>query len=298
VYGLIARHASRIVRSSLTLALIILTLLTPSTPSSLTLAFVGDVMLGRDVATALDGDWPAAFADVRPWLAGADLTFANLESPLTRAPFAGGRFDLRAPPQAVNALTTAGFDVVSLANNHALDGGEAGLAETLATLQRAGIVPLVDSKAQRCGRIAALAFLDTGQPLDIRAVSQAAAQADFVVVSVHWGAEYYPVTTARQRALAQELVAAGADLVIGHGPHVLQPVERVDGALVAYSLGNFLFDQPFPDTRQGAILRITLDRGSITLVEAIPTVTRRGRVHLASGEQAAAILARLRLPIH
>jgi poly-gamma-glutamate capsule biosynthesis protein CapA/YwtB (metallophosphatase superfamily) len=294
-----ARHASRITRLSLTLALIILTLLTSSAPSSsLTLAFVGDVMLGRDVATALDGDWPAALAGVRPWLAGADLTFANLESPLTNAPFAGGRFDLRAPPQAVNALTTAGFDLVSLANNHALDGGEAGLAETLATLRRAGIVPLLDAGAQRYGRIAVLAFLDSGQSLDTRAVSQAAAQADFVIVSVHWGAEYYPVTTARQRRLAQELVAAGAKLVIGHGPHVLQAVERVDGALVAYSLGNFLFDQPFPDTRQGAILRITLDRGSISLVQAIPTVTRRGRVHLASGEQAAAILARLRLPTH
>jgi poly-gamma-glutamate synthesis protein (capsule biosynthesis protein) len=254
-------------------------------------------MLGRDVATALDGDWPAAFADVRPWLAGADLSFANLESPLTRASFAGGRFDLRAPPQAVNALSAAGFDVVSLANNHALDGGEAGLAETLAVLHQAGIVPLVDSRAQRCGRIAALAFLDSGQPLGTRAVSQAAAQADLVIVSMHWGAEYYPVT-ARQRRLAQELVAAGADLIIGHGPHVLQAVERVDGALVAYSLGNFLFDQPFPDTRQGAILRITLDRGSITLVEAIPTVTRRGRVYLATGDQAAAILARLRLPTH
>lgn len=249
-------------------------------------------MLGRDVATALDGDWPAAFADVHPWLAEADLAFANLESPLTSAPFAGGRFDLRAPPQAVNALTAAEFDLVSLANNHALDGGETGLAETLAILRRAGIAPLVDLRAQRFGRIAVLAFFDTGQALDTSPITQAAAQADFVVVSMHWGAEYYLVTE-RQQALAHELVAAGADLVIGHGPHVLQPVERVGGALVAYSLGNFLFDQPFSDTRQGAILRITLDRGSITLVQAIPTVTRRGRVHLASGDEAAAILDRL-----
>jgi poly-gamma-glutamate synthesis protein (capsule biosynthesis protein) len=186
------------------------------------------------------------------------------------------------------------------------------LAETVATLEEVGIGALVDLDIGYSGfgiraespnpriyefpdtRIAFLAFCDTGRPLDTDAISRAATQADLLVVSVHWGAEYYPVT-ARQRALARQLVAAGADLIVGHGPHVLQPVEWVDGALVAYSLGNFLFDQPFPDTRQGAILRLTLDRGSITAVEAIPTVMRRGRVHPATGDEAAAILNKLQL---
>jgi poly-gamma-glutamate capsule biosynthesis protein CapA/YwtB (metallophosphatase superfamily) len=299
---------SLLARYSLALFFIAFTLLTLSPlPHPLTLVFAGDVMLGRDVATVLDGDWPAALSAVRPWLAGADLAFANLESPLTDAPFAGGRFDLRAPPQAATALTAVGFDLISLANNHALDGGERGLAQTVATLEEAGIVALVDSglgiRAEPLHprisefpdiRIAFLAFCDTGQPLDADAVSRAAAQADLLVVSVHWGTEYYPVT-ARQRSLARQLVAAGADLVVGHGPHVLQPVERVDGALVAYSLGNFLFDQPFPDTRQGAILRLTLDRGSISVVEAIPTIIRRGRVHPATGDEAATILNKLQL---
>jgi poly-gamma-glutamate synthesis protein (capsule biosynthesis protein) len=211
---------------------------------------------------------------------------------------------------AVGALTAAGFDLVSLANNHALDGGAAGLAETLDTLGGAGIAALQDSRIcdSGCWRIirlpngdaprfhaAVLAFLDNGRSLDTRAIAEAAAQADLVIVSMHWGAEYYPVTE-RQRRLAQELAAAGADLVLGHGPHVLQPVEWVDGALVAYSLGNFLFDQPFPETRQGAILRIRLDRGSITAVEAVPTVARQGRVQLATGDTADAILEQLRLP--
>jgi poly-gamma-glutamate capsule biosynthesis protein CapA/YwtB (metallophosphatase superfamily) len=282
----------------------------PRTPPALTLVCVGDVMLGRDVAAALKGDWAEAFDEVRPWLVAADLALANLESPLTTAPFEGGRFDLRAPPAALDALVAAGFDVVSLANNHVLDGGAAGLAETLETLGQAGIVALLDVGARDAGRghsillpspdavplrVAVLAFLDDGRPLDTRAVAEAAAQVNLVIVSMHWGAEYYPVTE-RQRLLARELAAAGADLVIGHGPHVLQPVERVDGAWVAYSLGNFLFDQPFPDTRQGAILRIRLDRGSITAVEAIPTVTRYGRVERASGDAAAAVLEWLRLP--
>jgi poly-gamma-glutamate synthesis protein (capsule biosynthesis protein) len=270
-------------------------------------------MLGRDVATALDGDWAAAFVEVQPWLDGADLAFANLESPLTHAPFVGGRYDLRAPPQAIAALTFAGFDLISLANNHALDGGEAGLNETLETLRAAGIVALTDPFRRQFddsgpGRfvkgpqhkspnlaIFTIAFLDTGQPLDTVALMRGAAQADLVIVSIHWGAEFYPVTE-RQRALARELVAAGADLVIGHGPHVLQPVEKVDGGLVAYSLGNFLFDQPFVDTCQSAVLRIKLDRGSITAVEAVPVVAQRGRIHLATGSEAAAILDRLGVP--
>jgi hypothetical protein len=108
-----------------------------------TLALVGDVMLGRGVAQALNGDWEAAFGRVRPWLAQADLAFANLESPLTTAPHGGRGYDLRAPPEAVAALDAAGFDIVSLANNHALDAGAVGLAQTLSALDAAGIAGLV-----------------------------------------------------------------------------------------------------------------------------------------------------------
>jgi poly-gamma-glutamate synthesis protein (capsule biosynthesis protein) len=269
-----------------------------------TLVFVGDVMLGRDVALALDGDWAAAFAGVSQWLVDTDLAFANLESPLTDAPFSGGRFDLRAPPAAVAALQAAGFDAVSLANNHALDGGSAGLAETVDTLNQAGIIALPESDEPFVLgfwdiRVAVVAFLDTGLALDTSQVFQAADQADTVIVLIHWGAEYYPVTD-RQCLLAQELAAAGADLIVGHGPHVLQPVEDVNGALVAYSLGNFLFDQPFPDTRQGAILRVTLARGRhgvrIAELEVLPTLIQDGRVWRAIGSTAATILSRLRIP--
>jgi poly-gamma-glutamate capsule biosynthesis protein CapA/YwtB (metallophosphatase superfamily) len=280
-------------------------------PAPVTLAFVGDVMLGRGVAAALDGDWEAAFRDVQPALAGAELALANLESPLTHAPFAGGRFDLRAPPEAVNALTSAGFDVVSLVNNHALDGGTAGLLEARATLARAGVQSVTGPNLDDDGSvgspapvmlevqglgIAVLGYVDGGGRLDTARVARAAAESDLVVVLVHWGAEYYPLT-GRQRALARELMDAGADLIVGHGPHVLQPVEQLGDALVAYSLGNFLFDQPFADTRQGAILRVTLNRDQVTGVDAVPTLIQRGRVRHASGEDAAAILESLRLPL-
>jgi poly-gamma-glutamate capsule biosynthesis protein CapA/YwtB (metallophosphatase superfamily) len=312
--------------------------------STLTLALVGDVMLGRGVAQALDGDWGAAFVEVRPWLAEADLAFANLESPLTTVPFLpfvpptggddpplsalsiggdeGGVCDLRAPPEAVVALDDAGFDVVSLANNHAFDAGETGARETVNILRAVGIVPLVSQEVGTLVNWEAgtspgwspvyqsanlpiyhlLAFDDSVTPLDVEAaveaVAAAAKQADLVLVSVHWGGEYQAAPSSRQRAIAGALAGAGAGLIVGHGPHVLQRVEWVGGALVAYSLGNFLFDQPYPaDCRWGAILRVTLRDGCVVAVGAVPTVVERGRVVPAGPDATAAILARLNLQL-
>ena len=319
----------------------LLTLPGEPTPPMATLVFVGDVMLGRGVAQALDGDWGAAFAGVQPWLAEADLAFANLESPLAAVPpprnpprwggrarhpprgggQEGGTYDLRAPREAAAALRAAGFDVVSLANNHALDAGEAGLQETVNTLRTSGIVSagnwepgiLLDWDAAsslnhlriypftHLPTYRLLAFDDSVAPLDVdaaaRAVASVAERAGLVVVSIHWGAEYQAGPTLRQRAIARELARAGADLIAGHGPHVPQRVEWVGQTLVAYSLGNFLFDQPYPaDCRWGAILRITVQRDRIVAVEAFPTVAERGRVKPAGPQAAAAILIRLQLP--
>jgi poly-gamma-glutamate synthesis protein (capsule biosynthesis protein) len=279
---------------------------------SWTLVFVGDVMPGRGVAQVLDGDWEAAFAEVRPWLANADLACANLESPLTTASQIGDGYDLRAPPEAVAALSVVGFDVVSLANNHALDAGEAGLAQTIATLETAGITGVVDWETGKLDHWSSaykptnlpthllLAFDDSATPLDLEAaagaVTAAAERANVIIVSIHWGGEYQAAPGPRQQAIARSLAGAGADIIIGHGPHVLQRVEWVGETLVAYSLGNFLFDQPYPaDCRQGAILRVTLQGDHIVAVEAVPTVVSQGCVKPASPEEAAAILARLNL---
>lgn len=289
-----------------------------ATPPHFAIAMVGDVSLGREVAQALEGDWEAAFSEVQPWLAGADLTFANLESPLTTAPQVRGRYDLRAPLEAVAALRAAGFDVVSLANNHALDAGKVGLRETVDTLSKAGITPLIDRETGRLVDWCAgnqstnhqstnlpsyrlLAFDDSVAPLDMettaRAVTAVAAHGDVVVVSIHWGGEYQAAPGPRQKAVAQTLAEAGADVIVGHGPHVLQRVDWLGETLVAYSLGNFLFDQPYPgDCRQGAILHLTLCGGHVVAVKAIPTVVARGRVIPAGREDARAILDRLSLP--
>lgn len=263
-----------------------------------TFAFVGDVMLGRGVAQDLAGAWTAAFADVQGWLAEVDVAFANLESPLTTAPQIAAGYDLRAPPQAATALRAGGFDVVSLANNHALDAGQAGLEETLAALQAAGIEAVLPQRELVRPRYRLLAFDDSVEPLDMQAsaaaVEAAARRAEWVIVSAHWGGEYQAAPSARQQAMAQIWAQAGADIIIGHGPHVLQRIERIGETLVAYSLGNFLFDQLYPlDCRQGVILRVTVRGHRIIRVEPVPTVIERRHVRPADAGEAAAILRRL-----
>lgn len=285
-------------------ALVLLPLLGgESRPACITLALAGDVMMGRDVAQTLAGDWAVALEQMTPVLRGADLVLANLESPLTTAPQVATGYDLRAHPQAAPALRTAGFDALSLANNHALDAGPAGLAETAATLRGTGIVALLPGVAhcwtpQGYPSVCVLAFDDSSAPLSgaIAAAQIAdAAWADLTVVSLHWGAEYQAEPTPRQQALARTLANAGADLIFGHGPHVVQRVEKIDGSLVAYSLGNLLFDQPFlADSRRGAILWVTLCGEQVT-VEARATQTQTGCVSWADDEEAQAVCERLHL---
>lgn len=248
-----------------------------------TLMFVGDVMLGRGVAQALGGAWESAFAELEQVFAQADLVVANLESPLTTAPFVGGRFDLRAPHEAVRALEHAGIGLVSLANNHALDGGEAGLQESLQVLAAADIAVVVHNGVwigEVAGvRLAVVGYWDE-RALDLSLIERVRERVDVVIITVHWGLEHYGVTT-RQRELAQGFVRAGADLVIGHGPHLLQPLAQLEGAWVAYSLGNFLFDASYPPvSRYGAVLVVTVQAGEIRAVNAVATLSHAGRVYL------------------
>jgi poly-gamma-glutamate capsule biosynthesis protein CapA/YwtB (metallophosphatase superfamily) len=289
--------------------------------AALDLRAVGDVMLARHVGELAARDGPAApFAEVGDLLAG-DLVLGNLESPLTsrRDAVRPGPYRLLADPALAPTLASVGFDALGLANNHALDAGPAGLADSLAALHAVGVAPLgagapqataLTSTILRVGglRVALLAFNDVLDPSDgdvalapaddplwanpdfvscglgcpagrawlspaaLEAVGRARASADAVVVLVHWGVEYAAEPSARQRAWAARLVAAGADLVLGAHPHVTQPAELVTAGdrtgFVAYSLGNFIFDGP-PDPAQnsGMVLRVLLDKDGVALVE-------------------------------
>ncbi len=286
---------------------------------------VGDVMLGRGVT-----DVRAPLAEVAPWLAAADLTLGNLESvivgggtPRSGEPGGPQPIILQAPPSALGHLTAAGFDLLGLANNHGLDYGPAGLAETGRRLEQAGITPVgAGPEETACAhavrrsvdgvRLAFLAFNDVSEPdpgggkggwarcdwdLATAAAALAAARAgaDGVIVSVHWGYEYEPVADPSQVAAVRALFAAGADLVVGHHPHVVQGTFTADGRFAAYSLGNLVFDQGQGDTVQGLALRAFFDAQGLRAVQALPL--RAGpRPRLMTPAESETLLARIAPP--
>lgn len=250
---------------------------TPSASPSVTLALLGDVMLGRDVHPTQE-----TFAYIEPYLDAADLAAANLESPLTRAPVETSfPYMLCAPPEQAGLLAQAGFDLLTLANNHSLDCGEQGMLETRASLGRAGLSfagpGLAPVYRQINGIQLAFLALDATGACDLEAAGQAVRAAHetgaVVVVSIHWGAEYQSGPTPYQKEIAARLAQMGAALVWGHHPHVLQPAEWTeDGrSLVLYSLGNALFDQGgLANTRQSALALVTIGPDGVTSFRAIP----------------------------
>ncbi len=281
-------------------------------PPKAILAAVGDLMLDRRVGRYVDRYGSGyALAKVNSAFRDADLVFANLECSLTkRDRVLRKRYVLRAPPKRVAALAFRRPTVLSLANNHSLDCGRSGLLDTEQTLDRAGIsfcgtrsrgvwrprVVTVNSI-----RIAFLGFSDfpevvVGDEPDIAyfdelqartAIAKAKAQADIVVVAVHWGAEGSVVPTSRQRLEASALALNGVDLILGSHPHVLQPVEWLDGrngkrTCVAFSMGDFLFDTSKPNECQTGIFRFELGKGGVTRCEVLPATIVDARPVLAS----------------
>jgi gamma-polyglutamate biosynthesis protein CapA len=247
---------------------------TPPAPI-VTLALLGDVMLGRGVKPS-----PDSFAYLEPYLRSADLALANLESPLTTAkPGSASPYNLCAEPESVKHLARAGFDLLSLANNHRLDCGQAGLQETQATLVQAGlnfigpdanpVIRTVNGLTMAFLAFDATADFDLGGAA--RAVMAAKNEADFVIISIHWGAEYQSGADSLQIQIAKRLAESGAALIWGHHPHVLQPAAQINSSLVLYSLGNALFDQTgLSSTRQSALALVGLDTQGVRLIRVIP----------------------------
>jgi len=269
-------------------------------PASVTLALLGDVMLGRAVQPSAE-----TFAYLAPYLDSADLTLANLESPLTDAPpQTESPYVLCAPPGNVQYLAEAGFDLLTLANNHSLDCGENGLAETQATLTESslgfvGPGPEPVYRQVNGIRLAFLAFNALSDDFDlqtaVQAVQSARGTGAVVLVSIHWGAEYHSAPSQGQKQIGRQLSEAGAALVWGHHPHVLQRMEWLnDGkTLVFYSLGNALFDQyGLDNTRQSALALVKLDQDGIVDVAIQPFVidVPASRLVEANPSEAQAIL--------
>jgi len=287
---------------------------TPTPPPSLqvNLAAVGDMMLARTVGDQVLARGPEiVFAGVQSVLDSADVLVGNLECAITD----GGERQLKsytfaAPPETAQALALAGFDLLSLANNHAMDYGSQGLFDTRDNLGQSGIasVGAGENSAQahapvileRNGlRLAFLAYVDVpdendgfdahtwiataSQPgvawadLDQITADVAAArlQADVVVVLLHSGFEIKDVAP-NQRAEAHAAIDAGAALVIGSHSHLLQDIEKYHGGLIAYSLGNFVFDEYLGIVNASIILRVLLTPAGVQSYDYVPVLIQNG----------------------
>jgi poly-gamma-glutamate synthesis protein (capsule biosynthesis protein) len=272
---------------------------TSSPTPTITLALLGDVMLGRGVHSSTE-----TFAYLEPFLNSAYLVLANLESPLTQAPVqTGSPYALCASPERARLLANAGFDLLALANNHIFDCGEQGVLETQAALTEAGLGfvgpgPEPVYREINGVRLAFLAFDATGA-FDLESAEQAVRSAKeagaIVIVSIHWGAEYQAGASQFQKEVATQLAEGGAALIWGHHPHVLQSVEWINEGrtLVFYSLGNALFDQyGLADTRQSALVLVSLDPKGLVGYRAIPFMidVPNSRIIEVDAESAQAIL--------
>jgi gamma-polyglutamate biosynthesis protein CapA len=265
----------------------------PKINKNIKLAFVGDMMLDRGVKNSVyknfSGDYVELFSKVREELQSYDILFANLEGPISdKGEDVGGLYSFRFEPKAIPALSEAGFDVFSLANNHAFNWGEVAFTDTIELLSSAGISSIgagvTGSDAYLAKifniqdvRIAYLAFsefraggimsssTDSGFAMiseeDIKkSVSQAESDSDLVIVSYHFGEEYMDLPNEYQKKYAKLAIDYGADLIIGHHPHVVQTLEQYKNTYIIYSLGNFIFDQYFsPETMQGGLLEVEVN---------------------------------------
>lgn len=261
-----------------------------SSRSNIRLLFVGDIMLSRGVADQINRNQSNSFPfeNVYDFLKKADLTFGNLESPISdQGTDLGHLYSFRAPLKSIEGLAKAGFDVLSLANNHSYDWGPEALKDTISRLraqkistvgagqnsQEAYQPKIIDIKGQK---IAFLAATDI-PPKEAEARSNRAgvawmkpniisqqiqkikSQVDFIVVSMHSGSEYQKHPNADQRKFARQIIDAGANLVISHHPHVIQEYEKYKNGYIFYSLGNFIFDQNWSDeTSKGLIVEVRL----------------------------------------
>lgn len=264
--------------------------------------FVGDVMLSRYIGDIMEKrqDYNFPFEKIKPFFAGADLVFGNLESPISSfGKSTGSLYPFRADPRAAVGLKEAGFTVLSVANNHAFDYGSEAFLETLKNLKNLELTYtgggenfteahggsyseingikttilaytdlLPESRAAKDDQ-SGFAYLDQAQMIkDIKAAKE---KSDLVIASFHWGREYETKSNTHQKQIATAAVEAGASLIVGHHPHVAQEIGDIQGVTVAYSLGNFIFDQNFSaDTKNALVLKVIIKNKKIDSV--VPSV--------------------------
>jgi len=297
-------------------------------PKEVSLFAVGDIMLSRTVAKKmkLKNDFNYPFLKTKDFLKTGDLVFGNLETSITPGrEIQTEEFTFRADPGVEKSLALAGFSILSLANNHTPNFGAKGLKDTFKYLDQAGIkyvgageneektneIVYLESKGFKFAFLAysspvfapASYFAKGGAPgiamMDIEkmaeAVAKAKEKADFVIVSMHAGEEYVQKPNQFQIKFARAAIEAGAELVIGHHPHVLQTVEKYKGKYIFYSLGNFVFDQMWSQqTREGVIAKAIFNKNGVIKVEFTPVlIADYCQPSILEGKEAETILKRL-----
>jgi len=251
-----------------------------------TLLAVGDIMLGRNVERLTNENGrDYAFENITSFFQTFNLVFANLEGPIPtlHRPTPSGSTTFSFVSTTPTLLKRHNIGIVSLANNHLYDQGASNATRTREKLQAEGILTVGDQKVVNESLITTstingknivfVALYDVFGALDeVKAQSLVKKTADttdaFVFLSIHWGDEYKLTHNARQERIAHALIDAGADVIVGHHPHVVQDIEMYQNKPIFYSLGNFIFDQYFStDTQEGLAVGITLtdDQTTYTL---------------------------------
>ncbi len=274
------------------------------------------------------------FARITDYLQAGDFTVGNLETAISDRgqPLPGKGIWFRSVPESAQVLQDVGFDLVSLANNHVLDYDTEGLLDTIYHLNEAGVLSVGAGEnieeavkpviiEQNGVKIGILAFLDTymsdiffshsykrmfkaeetiagvgpmHEELMLEAVRKLRPEVDIVIVSLHWGVEYADYPISAQRELAHKLVENGVDFVHGHHPHCIQGIEIYQEAVIAYSLGNFIFDQnQMQKTMEGLLLEITFSSLGVAEAQIVPVMIVNGQAFPAKNVDAARILVKL-----
>ena len=258
-------------------------------PKETTLFFVGDMMLTRGVGASVkknwDGDYNKPFENVQE-LKDADILFGNLEGPVSDVGNnVGSKYSFRMDPEILLAMKNAGFDIVSFANNHVGDWNVNAFKDTLARLYNNEILKtgaginntevqtptIIEKNGIKFGFLGLSdvgpAWMEAGDdkagillatnPHLPEIIKNAKSESDILIVSIHWGDEYKTIHNRRQESLAKIIIDNGADIVIGHHPHVIQDIGEYKGKPIVYSLGNFIFDQYFStNTMRGMLFEI------------------------------------------
>ncbi len=267
----------------------------------ITVAAVGDLMMSSwiiDVVAENGVDFP--FDSTRHFIAPMDVAIANLEAPLTAngERFEDKKYTFKVPPNFINGIANAGFDVVTMANNHIVDFGCEGILDSFAALEGAGLYHCGAgrNRDEACAptivdvhgvRVAFIGFSMTypddfwatavrcgtcypTEELLFEVIRQAEEQADLTVVSFHWGAEKYTTPRDYQKKFGRLAIDFGADLVLGHHPHVLQGLELYQGKLIAYSLGNYVFASYSNTARSSMVVQAQIDQTGLLFAKIIP----------------------------